>query len=183
MTQFVLARFALIAAVATLAAQPLQAASQAMPSQGANRSVNVVKTPSGGEAVIVRDRTMSSGDITSSAGRFEDGARVTVSGTIQDAGDTDFTLTRPDGQVRAVLTDEDGRLLTGYNAQLADEIQPGRTVTVYGRLRRTPGDLTEVETEALYDNATGKFMVTPLGRADFARRASTGRVELHYQPL
>jgi len=183
MTRSVIAPIALAAAIAAVSASASFAASQNAPSQGTNRSVSEFDTSGGGRAVIVRDRTMRNGDVTSTAGRLEDGALVAVTGTVGEAGETDFILDRPDGQVRAVLSDGSEDMGTGYNAALADEIRPGRSVTVYGRLHRIPLDLTQIEVEGVYDNATGKFTATPLGDAFFARRAANGRVELHYQPL
>jgi len=183
MTASVSARLALAAALAVLPASAPFAAAQHAPSQGTNRSVSVVDTPTGGQAVIVRDRTLRNGDVTSNAGKYDDGTLVAVTGVVASIGETDFILNRPDGQVRAVMSDGTGDLGTGYNAALVDEIRPGKSVTVYGRLRRVPLDLTQVETEGVYDNATDKFTATPLGNSHFAQRASRGRIELHYQPL
>ena len=182
MTKSVYARIALAAVLAGVPASALLAAEQHAPSQGTNRSVSIVNTP-GGDAVIVRDNTMRNGDVTSTAGKYDDGTLVAVTGTVASTGETDFILNRPDGQVRAVMRDDEGDLGTGYNAALADEIRPGKSVTVYGRLRRVPLDLTQIEAEGIYDDATGKFTPTPLGKTHFAQRASRGRVELHYQPL
>ena len=183
MTASLYARLALAAAVAVLPARVSFAAEQRAPVQGANRSVSVVDTPDGGQAVIVRDRTMRNGDVTSTAGKYDDGTLVAVTGTVASTGETDFILNRPDGQVRAVMSDGASDLGTGYTAALTDEIQPGRSVTVYGRLHRVPLDLTQIEVEGVYDNKTEKFTPTPLGKSHFAQRASRGRVELHYQPL
>ena len=176
-------RIALAAALAALPASAPFAAAQHAPSQGTNRSVGVVDMPNGAQAVIVRDRTLRNGDVTSTAGRYDDGTLVAVTGTVASTGETDFILNRPDGQVRAVMSDGESDLGTGYTAALTDELQPGRSVTVYGRLHRVPLDLTQIEVEGVYDDKTEKFTPTPLGNSHFAQRASRGRVELHYQPL
>jgi hypothetical protein len=138
-----------------------------------NRTVERVTNPGGPDTVIVVDKTMPNRDVTSLAGRYEDGADIAVIGRVSSKDESGFLLDRKDGQVRALIGDPGD-----------DRVKVGDVVTVYGRLKREPMDVVQVETEAVRDQASGSTYLTMLGHQRTAQSTAAGKtVTLNYHPL
>ena len=138
-----------------------------------NRTVSRLTDRNGREAVIVEDKTMTNRDVTSLAGKYEDGADIAVTGRVVAKEDGGFLLDRRDGQVRALIGDPGD-----------DRVAVGDVVTVYGRLKRVPMDLVQVEAEVVRDTKSDKAYLTMLGHQRTAQSTGAGQtVTLNYRPL
>lgn len=140
---------------------------------GTSRTISVLTQPDGTTTTVVEDLGMPNRDVTSLAGKYPDGADVAVTGTVASKDDAGFLLNRRDGQVRSLISDPGD-----------DRVAVGDVITVYGRLKRVPMDLVQVETEAVQDKASGKTYLTMLGHQRTAQLSSPGKsVKLEYHPF
>lgn len=139
----------------------------------ASRTVSRLTDRDGREAVIVEDLSMPNRDVTSLAGRYAEGTDIAVTGTVAEKDGAGFILNRRDGQVRALIGDPGD-----------DRMAVGDVVTVYGRLKRVPLDLVQVETEVVHDKKSGSTYLTMLGHQRTAQSTAAGNtVKLRYRPL
>lgn len=140
---------------------------------GTVRTTERVTNPGGPDTVIVVDKAMPNRDVTSLAGQYEDGADIAVIGRVSAKDEGGFILDRKDGQVRALIGDPGD-----------DRVKVGDVVTVYGRLKRVPMEIVQVEAEAVRDDASGSTYLTMLGHQRTAEATAAGRtVTLNYRPL
>lgn len=137
------------------------------------RTVERVTNPGGPDTVVVVDKGMPNRDVTSLAGQYEDGADIAVIGRVSSKDETGFVLDRKDGQVRALISDPGD-----------DRVEVGDVVTVYGRLKRVPMELVQVETEVVAVKPSGKTYLTILGHQRTSRMGGAEKtVTLNYRPL
>lgn len=152
----------------SIVAAPVMAADS-----GTVRTTERVTNPGGPDTVIVVDKAMPNRDVTSLAGQYEDGTDVAVIGRVSAKDDMGFVLDRKDGQVRALLGDPGD-----------DRVKVGDVVTVYGKLKRVPMDLVQVEAEAVRNGDSGGTYLTMLGHQRTAESTAAGKtVTLNYRPL
>lgn len=154
-------------------AAPLTSASVVAADSGTIRTTERVSNPGGPDTVIVVDKAMPNRDITSLAGKYEDGADIAVIGRVSAKDGGGFILDRKDGQVRALIGDPGD-----------DRVKIGDVVTVYGKLKRVPQDLVQVEAEAVRSGEAGGTYLTMLGHQRTAQATAAGQtVTLNYKPL
>lgn len=140
---------------------------------GTSRTVERITNPGGPDTVIVVDKGMPNRDVTSLAGQFEDGADIAVTGRVSAKEEGGFLLDRKDGQVRALISDPGD-----------DRVAVGDVVTVYGRLKRVPMDLVQVETEVVALKPSGKTYLTILGHQRTTEMGGAQKsVTLNYHPF
>lgn len=140
---------------------------------GTTRTVERITNPGGPDTVIVVDKAMPNRDVTSLAGQFEDGADIAVIGRVSAKDEAGFILDRKDGQVRALIGDPGD-----------DRVEIGDVVTVYGRLKRVPMDLVQVEAEVVALKPSGKTYLTILGHQRTSQMGGAGKtVTINYHPF
>lgn len=138
-----------------------------------SRTVTVQSNPGGPPTTIVEDLTMPNRDVTSLANKYEEGADVAVIGRVSAKDATSIILDRKDGQVRALIGDPGD-----------DRVAVGDVVTVYGKLKRIPLDIVQVETEAVKDQASGNTYLTMRGHERTVEMSKAGQTaKLNYHPL
>ena len=153
------------------------------PNRDYTRSVTVDGLPGGNKTVIVEDQSLPNRDITARTGALPEDTPIALAGRVLGKEGPDLIIDRPDGQVRARIIEPSQEMSRHYTTDLAGKVRSGDSVVIYGRMRHVPEDLTEVETEAVFDQTANKTYLTALGDDRVRRTAVSGPVTLHYHAM